>query len=90
MRDINIDTKSMVVISGILPSFVLHTPKTLPFPLKQEPFLPSCLHTHILALTLFPEKGKEKAVNIAELENVCFFSWERPSIFQLAHIWSIK
>lgn len=63
----------MVVVSGILPSFVLHTPKTLPFPLKQEPFLLSCFHTHILALTLFPEKGKEKAENIVELDRKCLF-----------------
>lgn len=63
----------MVVISGILPSFVLLTPKTLPSPLKQEPFLLSCFHTHIPAVTLFPVKGKEKAVNIVELDRKCLF-----------------
>lgn len=63
----------MAVISGILPSFVLHSAKTLLFPVKQEPFLLSCFHTHIPALTGFPEKAKEKAVNIVELDRKCLF-----------------
>lgn len=58
----------MVTTSGILPSLVLHAPKTLPFLLKQEPFLRSCFHTHILALTLLTEKVKEKALDTAKVD----------------------
>lgn len=63
----------MVVVSRILPSFVLHTPKTLPFSLKQEPFLLSGFHTHNVALSLFPEKGKEKTMHVVELDRKYLF-----------------
>lgn len=83
----------MVTISGILSSLVLHTPKTLPLPLKQEPFLLSCFHTHIPALSLLTEKGKEKALDYCQTRQKMrgvFLSWERPGIFQLAQICSIE
>lgn len=57
----------MVTISGIIPSLVLYTVETPPFPLTQEAFLLSCFHTYIPALTLLTEKRERKGTRHCQI-----------------------